>query len=112
MTAFRLTRRAEQSLETIFGWTLDTFGSAQAERYRDQLIARLNHLAAGTPPHGRPCGLLVGDRVGTSGLNCYREGCHYIIYRRIADELVVIDVVHGTRDLPAVIEALSREPRS
>lgn len=112
MTGFRLTRQAEQSLEQLFGWTLDTFGVAQAEQYKDQLVARLTQLAAGHPPHGRPCSALVEEQVRDSGLTYYREGRHYIIYCKVDDELLVVDFVHASRNLTAIVDLLSRDPKT
>ena len=108
MRAYRLSPQAEQTLQDIIGWTIDHFGIDQALKYKDQLIARLASLAAEEAPHGRPCNiLLAGKRHGTD-LEYYCEGRHYIIYRNSPDALLVLDFVHGSRDLETIIQDLSK----
>ncbi len=41
-------------------------------------------------------------------LEYYRQGRHYIIYRNTDDELLVVDFAHGSRNLDAIIQDLSR----
>jgi len=107
MRGYRLTRQAEQTLEDILSWTIEHFGIEQAERYKDQLISRLAALAANEPPHGRSCnGLLAGQR-DVIDLEYYREGRHYIIYRNTFDEILVLEFVHGSRDLASILDELS-----
>lgn len=62
------------SLQDILDWTIMRFGDAQAERYTGQLIARLEALAAGQPPHAKPCSVLLPGRRDAAGLLYYREG--------------------------------------
>jgi plasmid stabilization system protein ParE len=54
---WQLTRCAERSLAEILAWTIKRFGEHQAMAYRDALIERIDAIAAGLPPHPRPCGL-------------------------------------------------------
>lgn len=114
MSGFRLTPRAVASLTEIFAWTLARFGEAQAEAYRDALMARCRALAAGKPPHGRSCATLLGDEPAAQGLSYVREGAHFLVFRRAVEGLIVIDVVHERRDLPALIARLAprEDPRS
>lgn len=109
MKAIRLTRRARARLEEIAGWTLDRFGLTQAEKYEKQLLARLKALAAGRPPHGRPCALLVRSRIDAADLKYLREGGHYIIFRDRQDAVVIIDFIHGARHLENILASLARE---
>ncbi len=107
MKKFRLSLRAEQSLEDIFAWTIDQFGIDQAIKYKDQLLNRLNSLTAGELPHGRSCDVLIANLRDVQDLEYYREGRHYIIYRNTEKTLFVVDFIHEVRDLEFLIEELS-----
>lgn len=108
MRSYRLSPQAEQTLEDIIGWTIDHFGVDQAVKYKDRLIARLSSLAVNEVPHGRPCNIILSEKREISDLEYYREGRHYIIYRNTADGIFVLDFVHGSRNLEAIIEDLSQ----
>lgn len=107
MKAFRLSIRAEQSLEDIFIWTIHRLGIDQVIKYKDQLINRLNSIAAGELPHGRSCNVLIANLRDVRDLEYYREGRHYIIYRNNDEALLVVDFVHEVRDLEFLVEELS-----
>ena len=107
MRGYRLSRQAEQRLEEIIGWTIDHFGIDQAIKYKDRLIVRLSCLAMDEFPHGRPCNILISGKRNVTDLEYYREGRHYIIYRNTATGLYVLDFVHSSRDLEAIIQDLS-----
>jgi len=107
MKKFRLSLRAEQSLEDIFAWTIDQFGIDQAIKYKDQLLNRLNSLAAGELPRGRSCNVLIANVRDVQDLEYYREGRHYIVFRNIEKALFVVDFIHEVRDLEFLIEKLS-----
>lgn len=108
MRSYRLSPQAEQTLEDIIGWTIDHFGVDQAVKYKDQLIARLSSLAVDEVPHGQPCNVLLAGKRDVGDLEYYREGRHYIIYRNMMDGISVLDFVHGSRNLEAVLEDLSQ----
>ena len=48
---------ALDSFDDILEYTADTFGEAQALTYTEQLVARIEALAAGAGPRARPCAL-------------------------------------------------------
>ena len=106
MKSYRLSPQAEQTLEDIIGWTIDHFGVEQAIKYKDQLIARLCSLAAGEVPQGRPCNVLLAGKRNVDDLEYYREGRHTIIYRNTDEAIFVVDFIHGSRNLTAIIEGL------
>lgn len=108
MKQIRLTRRAETRLREIAGWTIDRYGPTQARKYEENLVHRLRALAVGEAPHGKSCGALVSGVPGADSLQYYREGGHYIIFRETADALIVIDFVHGARDLEGILADLAR----
>ena len=107
MKSYRLSPQASQTLEDIIGWTLDNFGVDQAVKYKNQLIARLASLAVDEVPHGRPCNVLLAGKRDISDLEYYREGRHFIVYRNTDEAIFVLDFVHGSRNLEAIIEGLS-----
>ncbi len=107
MRGYRLSLQAEQTLEGIIGWTIDRFGIEQAARYKNQLISRLSTLATNDMPHGRSCNSLLAGKRNAVDLEYYCEGRHYIIYRNTVDEIFVVDFVHGSRDLEAILHELN-----
>ena len=94
--------------EEIIGWTFDQFGVEQAVRYKDKLISQLSALAADEVPHGKPCNILLAGKRPAVDLEYYREGRHFIIYQNTSKGIFVLDFVHGSRDLEAITEDLSR----
>ena len=108
MRTYRLSLQAEQTLEDIIGWTIDQFGIEQAIKYKELLENRLSSLASDKAPHGKPCNLLVSGLLDMNDLEYYRQGRHYIIYRNTDDELLVVDFVHGSRNLEAILQDLSK----
>lgn len=106
MKSYRLSLQAELTLESIIGWTIDQFGIEQAIKYKDQLENRLSSLAMGEAPHGKPCNQLVTELEDINDLEYYRQGGHYIIYRVTESELLVVDFVHGSRNLEAILQEL------
>lgn len=107
MRGYRLSLHAEQTLEDIIGWTIDHFGIEQAAKYKDQLISRLSRLATDDMPHGRSCSSLLAGKRDAVDLEYYREGRHFIIYRNTSEGVFVLDFVHGSRDLEAILDELS-----
>ena len=107
MRGYRLSPQAELTLEDIISWTIEHFGIGQAERYKDQLMSRLAALAANELPHGLSCNALVGGQRDAVDLEYCVVGRHYIIYRNTLDAIVVLDFVHGSRDLAAILDELS-----
>ncbi len=106
MTSFKLSPQAEQSLEDIIGWTIDQFGIEQAIKYKDQLLNRLAALSAGEPPYGKPFAILLPGPADVPELEYYREGKHYIVYQNTNKEMIVLDFVHGSRNLEAIANEL------
>ncbi|MEX2617093.1 MAG: type II toxin-antitoxin system RelE/ParE family toxin [Alphaproteobacteria bacterium] len=107
MKSIRVTRRAQAQLADIFLYSIEHWGDSIAERYRDSLIARLHALAAGEPPAGRSCGLLISPGRSDIGLKYFREGGHFIVYRETADTLIVLDFIHQSRKLDDIIDRLT-----
>lgn len=107
MKGYKLSKQAQQTLTDIIGWTINNFGIEQAIIYKNKLIIRLNALAAGELPSGRPCNLLVSGKYQATDLEFYREGQHYVIYRNTEKFIYVVDFVHGSRNLEKIISELA-----
>jgi len=108
LSGFSLTPRAVARLAGIFEWTIERFGLPRAEAYCRDLLRRCTALASGSPPHGRSCEALLGKQADPADLYFYREGGHYIIYRKTEGRLIVIDFVHGARDFEGLLNDLKR----
>lgn len=100
--SFRLTRRAEASLVEIASWTIETFGSQQADAYEVELIARCEAIVSGQA-HSRSCAILVG---GATDLRFLRAGEHFLVFLDAPDEVIIVDILHSRSDLPRHIAAL------
>nr|WHW29757.1 putative type II toxin-antitoxin system RelE/ParE family toxin [uncultured bacterium] len=103
MRGSRLSPQAEKTLEEILGWTIENFGIEQATIYKNQLITRLTSLAADEYAHGRSCNTLISHKREAIDLEYYRQGRHYIIYRNTKEGVFVLDFVHGSRALEAIV---------
>ncbi len=108
MKSYKLSLQAQQTLEDIIGWTIDQFGINQAVAYKNQLLNRLSSLAAGEPPHGRSCNLLVSGVIEVTDLEYCREGQLFIIFRNTKKIIFVADFVHGSRNLEKIIQELTK----
>ena len=88
MAAYRLTRKADADLESLYRHGIQTFGIQRADRYFDSLLARLGQIAAS------PLQFQASD---------YREGYrrsvhspHTIYFRIIAPETVeIVRILRG-----------------
>lgn len=100
--SFRLTRRAEASLTDIARWTIDQFGPAQAERYESELLERCEAILAGTV-HSRSCAVLVD---GAEDLRFVRAGEHFLVFLDGAEEVIIVDILHGRSDLAGHVARL------
>ena len=89
MASFRLTRQADRDLGSIYLYTLENFGLAQAERYADDMKACFA-LLANNPRMGR---MVEAIR---PGLRRHEHGAHVIFYREDngAGGLLILTVVH------------------
>jgi toxin ParE1/3/4 len=86
--AFRFSRRAEADLVSIGGYTLRTWGEAQADRYIGELETCCQMLAD-NPRLGRPC-----DDV-RAGLRRMEHGKHVVFYRlQKSGGIVVVRILH------------------
>lgn len=101
--ALRLTRRAEASLVDIAKWTIETFGSRQAELYEAELLDRCQAILKGQAL-SRSCSVLVDD---AADLRFARAGEHFLVFLDRPDEVIIVDILHARSDLPRHVAALS-----
>ena len=100
---------ALDSFDGILEYTADTFGEAQAVTCSDQLVARIEALAAGAGPRARPCTFLMRGNADAAGLSYYREASHFLILLETADALTVVEILHGRMDLDRHLRRLHGE---
>ena len=106
MKSYALTRQAQARLREIFCHTRKHWGRAQVQQYKENLLARLDQLCAGDPLHPRSCSALTAQTAEVENLFYFMEGRHYIIYLDVGEQLQVIDFVHGSRDLPVILQEI------
>ena len=107
MKTWRLTKAAEASLAEIAEYSAREFGEARASAYCEALLARLDAIAAGAPPHPRDCSVLMAGVSTAAGLSYFREGGHFIILRIKDDRIDVLEFLHERSNLPFHIGRLS-----
>ena len=86
-----LSPRARRDLREIWGFTFERWGKDQADRY----IVRLHRaieIVAGNPTRGRSCDNL------RAGYWRYSAGAHVLFYRLVADQVVIMRVLHQSMD--------------
>lgn len=106
---WRLTRQAERSLIEIARWTHETFGPRQAAAYEGDLIAACRDIAAGTAM-SQDCRRIIAPDLAED-LRFARAGQHFVIFVEDAEQVIIVDFLHGRADLPRRLAALT-DPRS
>lgn len=101
--SFRLTHRAEESLVEIARWTIDNFGTRQADIYEAELLSRCEMIVNGQA-HSRSCSILVDD---AADLRYLRAGEHFLVFLDRTEEVIIVDILHSRSDLPRQIAALT-----
>nr|WP_245218563.1 type II toxin-antitoxin system RelE/ParE family toxin [Rubellimicrobium aerolatum] len=94
----RVDPEVEASLVDIFAWTLDRFGPRQAEAYEADLIDAFGRIAEDALI-GRSCRKVWGERMPERQMFA-RVGAHVVVWEEVAEEVVVVAVLHGAMDLP------------
>ena len=95
---YRLTEAAATDLEHIMGWTLQTFGSDQAERYAQSLSACLNRIAS------RP-GLGAAIDQIKPGYRRIRHQSHAVFYCECAWGVLIVRILHQRMDAESALES-------
>jgi toxin ParE1/3/4 len=94
MTSWVIHPDAELDLASIWDYTVESWGIAQAQRYLGDIERAFADLC-GNPSRGRPCPDLKG------GLWQYPSGSHIIFFQRKGIEIVVVRVLHNRMDIPS-----------
>ncbi len=97
--AIRLSRLAQRDLDEIRRYTVETWGRTQWLTYYRGLVRTFDGITA-NPAGGRDRSLFA------PGLRSVNYGRHVIFYARIAaadGEPVILRIVHGRRNLPALV---------
>ncbi|WOI58047.1 type II toxin-antitoxin system RelE/ParE family toxin [Palleronia sp. LCG004] len=102
--SLRLTRRAEESLAQIARWTIESFGTAQADRYEMDLLDRCREICEGRAL-SRSCAVLAED---AADLRFTRAGEHFLVFLDDPEEVVIVDILHSRSDLPRHVAALGQ----
>lgn len=87
-----LTPRAARDLEDIFDWSAETWGTEQAARYVRSLQAAMERILR-FPELGRPI-----DDI-KAGVRILPVESHIVVYRRSADAIGVVRILHGRMDI-------------
>ena len=97
MKRVHFTEIAEDSLYEIAVWTLEHFGSRQADVYQRELVDKCAGLARGDVP-SQSCAVLIGADLAAD-MRFARAGAHVVVFVESKDEIVVMDFVHLREDL-------------
>lgn len=87
----RFTPKARQDLDDIWDFTVERWGSAQAERYVVTIVRVCQDLAAGRR-FGREAGMV------REGYLTYRTGAHVVFFRGVDDEVEIVRILHERMD--------------
>jgi toxin ParE1/3/4 len=98
------TENAEDSLFEIAVWTLEHFGSRQADVYQRELVERCAGLARGDVP-SQSCSVLIATDLAAD-MRFARVGAHVVVFVESKVEIVVMDFVHQREDLAGRVRGL------
>ena len=103
---WRLTSRAEKTLQDIAVWTVDNFGPQQAKVYEDNLVEQCEAVASGAAqPHS--CQKVIDSSLPDE-LLFIRSGMHLVVFVDLGAEIVIVDFLHVQRDLPRRLADVAR----
>lgn len=109
MKDIKVSLAAAAKLAEILEYSIDQWGLARAEDYKDQLRERVRSVARGELPYPRPCEVLMQGKRDAAGLCYCREGAHFIILRDTATHLEVVEFIHQRSNLERQIGRLAGE---
>jgi toxin ParE1/3/4 len=89
---YRIAPRARRDLAEIWRYTFETCSRSQADAYYDDIITTLEALAS-----GRKRGKSI-DKIRQGFLSC-PCGSHWIIYRPIGAQILIIRILHQRMNL-------------
>ena len=83
---------AEQDLESIYDYGIDSFGLAQAQKYQAKLLADFNKIAI-MPAIWRDASILG------AGLFRVNSGRHAIFFRKVDEGIRIVRVLNQSMDM-------------
>jgi toxin ParE1/3/4 len=104
MKGYALTEAADADLEELWQYIAHNSSPAAADRLEDELHVAMHRLA-GMPRIGH-----VRSDVADEALRFFSVHKFLIVYRALDDHLQVIRVLHGARDVGAVLATDPTEP--
>ena len=90
---YELSFEAVEDLETVFAYTFYQFGYDQASKYLDSFDVLFDDLCL-NPNIGRLRGELRAE------LRSVNHQSHIVFYRIRDNKIIIIRILHGSRDLP------------
>ena len=100
MAEFFLTHRALRDLLEIEAYSLEAFGAPRAGRYMDDLYQTFTDIAE-NPDRGR----LRRHRSLPFLMAPAQQ--HFAVYQSVLDGIVIVTVLHGRRDIEAIMDRLA-----
>ncbi len=97
MRSFRLSYRAEFSLDAIAAFSRETFGNIRGQAYVATLLERCRKIALGQL-QTRPCRSQFGDDL-RDDLRFVRSGSHNVIFVETPSGVTIIDFIHQSADI-------------
>jgi toxin ParE1/3/4 len=91
MNGYVLSPRAQADIESIWDYTAERWGKAQAEHYIRSIKDAIETVAA-DPRRGRPCEDI------RAGYRKYPVGSHFIFFRTATNGIDVVRVLHQRMD--------------
>ena len=82
-------------------WYEEQSGAKLARRWEQAVTSVLLRVAA-TPAAGAPCAFKAPDLQGVRRMPVLRFPKHLVFYRFRNDELIILRIVHGARDLESL----------
>lgn len=102
----KLSREAERDYADIIAWTVETFGSRQAQRYR--ALFKEAHARLARDPFANPARVRADLGAGYRILHLSRPGRHYLVYRTEDRRVVIVRILHDRMDLPRHLPGLGK----
>ncbi|HEU5452903.1 MAG TPA: type II toxin-antitoxin system RelE/ParE family toxin [Terriglobales bacterium] len=84
-----------------FDWYTEKAGRIMAERWEASIAATLLKIAR-RPASGSPCKFKAEELRGTRRVPVSRFPRHLVFYQAQEDEILILRVVHGARDLESL----------
>lgn len=98
MSGYVLSRDADEDLQTIYAYSMQEWGTRQAALYLNALYDTFECIAR-MPGVGRQRGGLGED------IRSVPHGTHVVFYRPWEDDVAIVRVLHGSRDVGSVFGA-------